>query len=65
MAIKKTCNGCKALVYETGSKVGTMYCQLGYGTKDKKILFGVVVETCPTEVCPKPKTNSDLILFSK
>lgn len=49
----KTCNGCKAL--SAGGRIAEC-CTLGFGTKPGKELMGYVVESLPTEPCPKPKS---------
>ncbi len=53
--MKKSCKGCKA--------IGINGCTLGYKTG-----FNDILNTnfyYPIEECPKPKTNSDYILWSK
>lgn len=59
--MKKKCNGCRALISVSSSRTGAKKCSLGYNTKDGMELFGVTVETIPTEECPKPKKNSEYI----
>lgn len=51
----KTCNGCRALRNETGSR-GNKICELGFGNKCTKEIMGIPVDFVPTELCPKPKT---------
>lgn len=60
MAMKKTCNGCKALVKNiTG--LGCV-CELKHPIQSTKTLYGSIdIEYRPLEECEKPLTYKELV----
>ena len=58
--MKKTCNGCRALVYGFQE----MMCELKFET-EPIYLDGRVISYKPLEQCPKPKTYEDYFLQKK
>lgn len=62
--LKKNCNGCRALE-PLPKGHGACRCELGYKTKNGKQILGIIVETIPLEICPKPKKTTDLIYFKQ
>lgn len=55
----KNCNGCKAII-GTGNR---QFCSLSYKTEliAKDMVYAVIYDMKPLQICPKPKTNSELI----
>ena len=59
--MKKTCNGCRAQGLDGR-------CELGYKTevKNNREFWGrLIIEWKPSEECPKPKTNDQLIRLER
>lgn len=56
--MKKTCNGCKALVKNING-LGCI-CQLHHPIQETNSYFGVPTEYKPLEECEKPKTFAEL-----
>ena len=57
--MKKTCDGCKALI----ESFGRLRCLLGCDIeiKSKKVLGGFIECAKPSEECPKPRTNKEYL----
>lgn len=56
--MKKTCNGCKAFIYNNYSAK----CELGYEIENYecvKVLDDTILKFRPLGICPKPKTNKE------
>lgn len=56
--MKKTCNGCKALVSQATGE--PWKCSLGHPIESAEELWGVTVTYKPLEECEKPKTFKQL-----
>jgi hypothetical protein len=59
----KNCNGCKA-INGSGNR---QFCCLQYKCEliAKDMKYATIYELRPTEICPKPKTNSEYIYLSQ